>query len=125
MSVQSIPASGLRSWTAAQRFALLFGLVYLAVGVAGFAVTGFSCRIGAVKPEPAAFHWCLAELGVDATDVLFVDDRQENVTAAEAVGIRAKLFVGAEDLLDHLDRLDLVAVADVGADADPDPVAAR
>jgi Domain of unknown function (DUF4383) len=43
MTAQSIPArSGLRSWTAAQRFALLFGAVYVVVGVAGFAVTGFS-----------------------------------------------------------------------------------
>jgi Domain of unknown function (DUF4383) len=29
-----------RGWTAAQRFAAVFGLVYLAVGLAGFAVTG-------------------------------------------------------------------------------------
>src|SRR5689334_14902910 len=43
MSVQTTPTrSGLRGWTPAQRFALVFGLVYLAVGVAGFAVTGFS-----------------------------------------------------------------------------------
>jgi len=43
MSAQTLPARpGLRDWTPAQRFALLFGLVYLAVGVAGFAVTGFS-----------------------------------------------------------------------------------
>ena len=42
MTTQSIPTrSGLRSWTPAQRFALLFGAVYVAVGIAGFAVTGF------------------------------------------------------------------------------------
>jgi hypothetical protein len=43
MTAQTVPArSGLRDWTPAQRFALLFGLGYLAVGIAGFAVTGFS-----------------------------------------------------------------------------------
>jgi hypothetical protein len=43
MSAQTTPTrSGPRDWTPAQRFALAFGLVYLAVGVAGFAVTGFS-----------------------------------------------------------------------------------
>jgi hypothetical protein len=43
MSAQSIPArSSQRGWTPAQRFGLLFGAVYVAVGVAGFAVTGFS-----------------------------------------------------------------------------------
>jgi hypothetical protein len=34
--------TGLRAWTPAQRFAGLFGAVYLLVGLAGFAVTGFS-----------------------------------------------------------------------------------
>jgi hypothetical protein len=43
MSAQSIPARPrLRTWTPAQRFALLFGAVYVAVGLAGFVVTGFS-----------------------------------------------------------------------------------
>ncbi len=39
----SAPARAtVRNWTAAQRFALIFGAVYLVVGLAGFAVTGFS-----------------------------------------------------------------------------------
>ena len=35
-------ATGVRAWTPAQRFAAVFGVVYLLVGVAGFALTGFS-----------------------------------------------------------------------------------
>jgi hypothetical protein len=35
-------ATGLRAWTPAQRFAAAFGVVYLVVGVAGFALTGVS-----------------------------------------------------------------------------------
>jgi hypothetical protein len=39
---QTAPApTGLRAWSAAQRFAAGFGLIYLLVGAAGFAVTGF------------------------------------------------------------------------------------
>jgi len=34
--------SRLRAWTPAQRFAAVFGVVYLAVAVAGIALTGFS-----------------------------------------------------------------------------------
>ena len=42
-SSQTAPARSVaRTWTAAQRFAVLFGVVYLAVAVAGFALTGFS-----------------------------------------------------------------------------------
>src|SRR3954463_206109 len=33
-------ATGVRAWTPAQRFAALFGAVYLLVGIAGFALTG-------------------------------------------------------------------------------------
>jgi hypothetical protein len=35
-------ATGVRAWTPAQRFAAVFGVVYLLVGLAGFAITGFS-----------------------------------------------------------------------------------
>src|ERR1700710_103486 len=35
-------ATGVRAWTPAQRFAAAFGVVYLVVGLAGFALTGVS-----------------------------------------------------------------------------------
>ena len=42
-STQTTSAPGaLRDWTPAQRFAALFGAVYLAVAIAGFALTGFT-----------------------------------------------------------------------------------
>lgn len=69
-SSQTTPAStGLRSWTPAQRFAGLFGAVYLVVAIAGFAVTGFSDFAGhhshtllifAVNPLHNAIHLVLA-----------------------------------------------------------------
>src|SRR4051812_35795020 len=41
MTAQTVPArGGIRTWTPAQRFALIFGAVYVVVGLAGFAVTG-------------------------------------------------------------------------------------
>lgn len=57
-----------------------------------FDVLGFSCRIGLVKPEPAAFEWCIKALGVEPAEILFVDDREENVRAARACGMQAHLF---------------------------------
>jgi len=60
-----------------------------------FAVLGFSCRIGYVKPEPAAFDWCVRALGVEPARILFVDDREENVRAARARGMRGHLFTDA------------------------------
>ena len=60
-----------------------------------FAVLGFSCRIGLVKPEPAAFDWCIRALGVEPGSLLFVDDREENVRAARARGMQGHLFTDA------------------------------
>ncbi|MFI7320909.1 HAD family hydrolase [Streptomyces venezuelae] len=57
-----------------------------------FQVCAFSCRIGHAKPEPGAYRWCLDALGAEPGRVLFVDDREENIRAAEAVGVRGHLF---------------------------------
>jgi putative hydrolase of the HAD superfamily len=57
-----------------------------------FQVRGFSCRIGHAKPDPAAFRWCLDALAVPADQVVFVDDRGENIRAAQTIGIRCHLF---------------------------------
>jgi putative hydrolase of the HAD superfamily len=63
-----------------------------------FAFLGFSCRIGHVKPEPAAFDWCVRTLGVEPPRVLLVDDREENVRAARACGMQGHLFTDAATL---------------------------
>lgn len=52
----------------------------------------YSCRLGATKPDPAAYGGVLAELGADPAEVTFVDDRPANVAGAAAVGLRALLF---------------------------------
>ncbi|WP_112268172.1 HAD family hydrolase [Lentzea terrae] len=61
-----------------------------------FEVRGFSCRIGAAKPERKAFEWCRDRLGDD--DILFVDDKLENVRAAELVGMHGHHFTGIDGL---------------------------
>ncbi|WP_166038370.1 HAD family phosphatase [Sphingosinicella sp. YJ22] len=51
-----------------------------------------------MKPDPAIYYLALDRFGVAARDALFIDDRQINVDGALAVGMRAHLFTGAEDL---------------------------
>lgn len=63
-----------------------------------FAVRAFSCRIGHAKPEAAAYRWCALALRVLPTQVLFIDDRAENVVAAEAAGMRAHRFTSLATL---------------------------
>ena len=59
--------------------------------------------IGHVKPEPAAFDWCIRILGVEPARILFVDDREENVRAARACGMQGHLFTDAATLAQQLD----------------------
>jgi len=47
-----------------------------------------SSAIKMAKPEPEIFQHCLECLGVSPQEALFIDDRETNVRAAEAVGIR-------------------------------------
>ena len=61
-----------------------------------FEVRGFSCRIGAAKPERKAFEWCRDRLGDD--DILFVDDKLENVEAAREIGMYGHHFTGIDGL---------------------------
>ncbi|HLX46785.1 MAG TPA: HAD family phosphatase [Streptosporangiaceae bacterium] len=58
----------------------------------GFEHLLFSCDFKAAKPDPGCFSQALARLGASARDVIFVDDRQENVTVAAGMGMRAIRF---------------------------------
>jgi len=68
-SSQTTPRTGLAAWTPAQKFAGVFGAVYLVVAVAGFALTGFTgfgeghehtLVIFAVNPLHCYVHLALA-----------------------------------------------------------------
>jgi putative hydrolase of the HAD superfamily len=61
-----------------------------------------SWQRGAVKPDPAIYLHSLEGLGLQPAEALFVDDRQDNVDAAEALGLQAVRFTGAEALREEL-----------------------
>lgn len=69
-----------------------------------FPTLGLSCRIGHAKPERGAYRWCLERMGVQAGDVLFVDDNRANVEAAEALGLRGHVFTSVPELRRVLGR---------------------
>ena len=55
----------------------------------------FSCQLKLAKPDPACYSRALAGLGASAGDVVFIDDRSENVAAAAALGLRSVHFTSA------------------------------
>lgn len=72
--------------------------------VANFDAFVWSYQLGIAKPDPAIYRHVLAELQVEAGEVLFLDDKQANIEAARALGMTAHLFTTPERL-----REDLVA----------------
>ena len=54
-----------------------------------FTHTTFSHRLGVAKPDAAVYRHAAKELGVEVFEILFVDDREENVAAARGVGMVA------------------------------------
>jgi putative hydrolase of the HAD superfamily len=47
-----------------------------------------SCYVGVIKPDPRIYAIALDVMQVDPAASLFVDDREENVTAARTAGMR-------------------------------------
>jgi putative hydrolase of the HAD superfamily len=68
-----------------------------------------SARIGLRKPDAEVFHYALAQLGVPAGSVLFVDDKERNTVVAEALGIPSVRFESAEQLREALAAHGLLA----------------
>lgn len=68
-----------------------------------FEVLLFSGALRMMKPEPAIWNSLCARLSAAPGSCLLVDDKQANVDGAEAAGLRAVRFTGAQQL-----RRDLV-----------------
>jgi putative hydrolase of the HAD superfamily len=57
----------------------------------------FSCHMGFAKPDPRYFQTILEDLQLDPDDVIFVDDKPQNVRAASTLGIHAICFANSRD----------------------------
>jgi putative hydrolase of the HAD superfamily len=52
----------------------------------------YSCDANLVKPEEAIYRKLILMLGVEADELVFFDDKVENIKGAEALGIKAMLW---------------------------------
>jgi putative hydrolase of the HAD superfamily len=60
----------------------------------GFERVFFSCDLRLTKPDPRIFRTVIARLDAAPHDILFVDDRIENIEAAQRAGMRTIHFTG-------------------------------
>jgi putative hydrolase of the HAD superfamily len=70
-----------------------------------FDVQVWSYQLRMAKPDLAIYEYVLKQLGTRPDETLFLDDKQVNIDAANAVGMRAVLFTD----VDHL-RADLMVM---------------
>jgi putative hydrolase of the HAD superfamily len=64
----------------------------------------WSYQLGVAKPDPAIYQYVLEKLATLAPETLFLDDRQNNVDAAVALGMKGIVFTSVAQL-----RADLIA----------------
>lgn len=64
-----------------------------------------SCDLGVLKPDARFYRKALKAFGVDARTCLFIDDLQENVNGAEAIGIRSVRYAGPERTMNDVLRM--------------------
>jgi len=78
--------------------------------------TTFSCDLRRAKPAPEVYRHSLNGVHAAPADALLVDDRVENIRAAEKLGIHSILFTTPEEFSQYLARrfaIDVPVVATV------------
>jgi len=73
-----------------------------------FDETVVSGEEGMVKPERGIYDLLIRRTGLDPQSSVFVDDREENVRAAEELGFTGIVFRGGEQLREEMIRLGLL-----------------
>jgi putative hydrolase of the HAD superfamily len=69
-----------------------------------FDVAVLSALEGVAKPDPVIYRLLLERLGTEPRATVFVDDREENIAQAAALGIQGIQFEGYEALVRSLRR---------------------
>ena len=69
--------------------AMADGLIAKFDWIAAFDHCTWSHTLKLAKPEAAIYHCAAQELGTDPANILFIDDKLENVEAAQAAGMQA------------------------------------
>jgi HAD superfamily hydrolase (TIGR01509 family) len=94
---------------ALSNYPVWYRLIEQVTGLSRFVSWRFvSCHTGVRKPDPRAYAGAAETLGVHPARCVFVDDRADNVAAAEAVGMTGIVFDDAAGLRARLEALGLL-----------------
>jgi len=94
--------------------AMARGIVARLPWLAGFYHCTWSYALGLAKPEPAIYLKTAEALDTAPAGILFVDDREENVAAAAALGFQTIRFTDYESFLRDLRNKGYADLAEIG-----------
>lgn len=69
--------------------------------------TVWSCRVGLAKPDTAIFRHTLKQFRMLPEDILYIDDREENIKSAGRLGIGGIIYKNMPQLRSQLQLLDI------------------
>ena len=70
-----------------------------------FDAYAFSYEVGATKPSKRIFKELVRKAGVEAEEIVFADDNNNNLRGAEEVGINAFFYEGFDKFIARLRQL--------------------
>lgn len=70
-----------------------------------FDIQVFSFEVGEMKPHPSTFKELIRKSDCNPSEILYFDDKEENVEAARDAGIDAHLYTGFDDFKERVGRL--------------------
>lgn len=63
-----------------------------------------SCEVGYAKPDSRIYTVALERLAASPNDALFIDDTQDHVAAAKAIGMTGHLHTDAADTIARIEH---------------------
>lgn len=84
--------------------------------VAFYRDAALSYRLGVMKPAKDYYVKALRQFGIQASQAVFIDDRQDNVDGALAAGMRGIVFENYAQLVEDLKKLGIDAPGEIGGD---------
>jgi putative hydrolase of the HAD superfamily len=102
---KSLQAQGLKTAVLSNRIFPLTWLAGLNDGFKDFDVIVFARQVGAPKPDPESYQAVIKKLELKPQDCLFVDNRDDNIAAAEELGMQVIWAKDTTQVIDNIKRL--------------------
>uniref|UniRef100_A0A8D2GYQ0 Acyl-CoA dehydrogenase family member 10 n=1 Tax=Urocitellus parryii TaxID=9999 RepID=A0A8D2GYQ0_UROPR len=104
-AISQIRSKGLQTAVLSNNFRLPNGKSFLPVDQKQFDVVVESCLEGICKPDPRIYQLCLARLGLQPSESIFLDDLGPNLKAAASLGIHTIKVDDPEAAVKELEAL--------------------